>query len=426
MKRTRQILHEPVELATRQVSTSLLETSTKTSHRLRDTEDAEALHDFRVSIRRLTTFLVAYRPHIGKRFIKKIRGRLAKLIKSTNAGRDQEVHLLWLKRRIESGRIPALQRKGLAIVLAELTDHPDEPSNVPIDRVLRRFASTRDTLYERFERPLRVVQLDENDQMLDFASATGEILSEQAMTLRRRLKAVESVDHIEAAHKARLAAKRLRYLVEPIRSVVVGGRDAINRLKTLQDLLGDMRDLQNLESRIIEMIDDSVQVMADELVSTARRERQVSAISANGHTTTTQALAAALQRVRTEERRLFESFQRRWLTANSDSFFGRIDRIVDQLAPGEAVASVEEKPIVTEALATVDEESEPAPETEEPADPNVPAVPATEVRPARRWVANKPLAVSKGPGNEALPGDGPVDRPVDAGDTSPLGASTTG
>jgi CHAD domain-containing protein len=425
VKRTRQILHEPVELATRQVSTSLLETSTKTSHRLRNAEDEEALHDFRVSIRRLTTFLVAYRQHIGKRFVQKIRGRLAKLIKSTNAGRDQEVHLQWLRRRVESGRIPALQRKGLAMVLAELSDHPDEPTNVPVDRVLRRFASTRDRLYERFERPLRVVQLDENDQMLDFASATGEILSEQAMTLRRRLKAVETVDHIEAAHKARLAAKRLRYLIEPIRSVVVGGRDAINRLKTLQDLLGDMRDLQNLESKIVLMIDDSVQVMADELVRTARCESQVSAISANGHSTKSQALAAALQRVRTEERRLFESLQRRWLTANSDSFFNRIDRIVDQLAPGEVAVPVGEAPVVKEAVTQSADEPESAPEAEEPEDPNEPAVPA-EGRPARRWVANKPLAASKGSGIQTRSGDGPVDHPIDAGDASPLGASTTG
>jgi CYTH domain-containing protein len=55
---------------------------------------------------------------------------------------------------------------------------------------------------------------------------------------------------VEAAHQARIAVKRLRYLVEPLRAQLPEARAVIKSLKRLQDRLGKLHDMHMLESEI--------------------------------------------------------------------------------------------------------------------------------------------------------------------------------
>ena len=60
--------------------------------------------------------------------------------------------------------------------------------------------------------------------------------------LECRLGAVRTMVDEAPAHRARIAAKRLRYLLEPIRSEVDGVEPLIGKLRELQDALGELRD----------------------------------------------------------------------------------------------------------------------------------------------------------------------------------------
>ena len=78
----------------------------------------EALHDFRVALRRCRGVLRAYRPWLGKAAGKRVRSELRRLMRQTNRGRDAEVQIVWL----ESTR-PSLRRSeraGLNYLLERL------------------------------------------------------------------------------------------------------------------------------------------------------------------------------------------------------------------------------------------------------------------------------------------------------------------
>jgi CYTH domain-containing protein len=64
-----------------------------------------------------------------------------------------------------------------------------------------------------------------------------------AANLSSRLAAVRSVEDGTRAHGARIAGKRLRYLLEPFHASSPNGEATIDQLKAFQDDLGDLHDL---------------------------------------------------------------------------------------------------------------------------------------------------------------------------------------
>src|ERR1700739_69868 len=89
-------LDQPVERAVRVVALTLLRDAATTRARLIDPGDTEALHDFRVAVRRLRSWLRAYRPYLGDSVRDKNRRRLRAVARATSLARDTEVHLQWL------------------------------------------------------------------------------------------------------------------------------------------------------------------------------------------------------------------------------------------------------------------------------------------------------------------------------------------
>src|SRR6267143_515138 len=81
--------------------------------------DREALHAFRVAIRRLRVTVRAY-PGLHEGVSRKQRRRLRKLVRATNPARDAEVQLAWLRDR--SRRFTPAERTALGPVRARLRD----------------------------------------------------------------------------------------------------------------------------------------------------------------------------------------------------------------------------------------------------------------------------------------------------------------
>jgi CYTH domain-containing protein len=70
----------------------------------------------------------------------------------------------------------------------------------------------------------------------------ADLVESHAAQLRERLGEVTSVEMQEAAHEGRIAAKRLRYLVEPFGGEISGASALVKRIKALQEVLGQMHD----------------------------------------------------------------------------------------------------------------------------------------------------------------------------------------
>src|SRR5258708_4565997 len=96
-----ELLKQPVDRAAREVALGLLEQADEAGKRLDHPDDPEALHDFRVAVRRLRSWLRAYKEPLRGSVSGKHRDVLRAVAHATNAGRDAEVHVEWLRARAE-------------------------------------------------------------------------------------------------------------------------------------------------------------------------------------------------------------------------------------------------------------------------------------------------------------------------------------
>src|SRR6185503_11507583 len=83
-----------------------------------------------------------------------------------------------------------------------------------------------------------------------FSDVSRELSLKYVEGLGERLEAVRDGAAVAEAHAARIAAKRLRYLWEPLSRRVPRARALVGRLKQLQDALGELHDMQVLTEKI--------------------------------------------------------------------------------------------------------------------------------------------------------------------------------
>lgn len=238
-------LRESTHRVVRLVALGHLADAAAARDRLASSTDPEALHDFRVALRRLRSWERAFRPYMRDDLPKKLRRRLRDLARDTGASRDLEVHIAWLKeQRRALGR---RQRAGATWVLAQLDRQRAEADAVLERDIDARFARLKRKLTRALRSYREELIVGDNGQAAppgSFASALAPRVREAASELRARLEQVQSLSDERQAHEARIGAKRLRYLVEPIAKLVAGAAEIVERLKALQDTLGDLHDAQ--------------------------------------------------------------------------------------------------------------------------------------------------------------------------------------
>lgn len=236
------LLDRPAIAAATAIALAYLEEAAAAAARMHDPRDAEALHDFRVAIRRLRVTVRAY-PDLQQYIPKKHRKRLRKLARATSAARDAEVQIAWFRER--AARFTPAERAAVGPLRARLRA-----------RKRRAAASSRRKLKARFgklERKLRRCLLAVQSGAAHerrFRAAAAAALQRHAAELHSRLAA--PTHNTPELHATRIAAKRLRYVLEPVAPVLHDGARLVERLKNLQDLLGELRDSQALEAALQE------------------------------------------------------------------------------------------------------------------------------------------------------------------------------
>jgi hypothetical protein len=138
------------------------------------------------------------------------------------------------------------------------------------DEVTRDFAPVEGGLRRRLSVYRAEVRLDESPPP-SFGGAAAEILLRHAAKLGRQLGRVKDAGDVERAHAARISAKRLRYLADPLAQLVQANRrqpradQLVHRLKGLQDLLGELHDAHVLESGLAGELADAAAERAHRL-----------------------------------------------------------------------------------------------------------------------------------------------------------------
>jgi len=282
-------------------------------------EDDEALHDFRVALRRLRSVIRAYRPYLKGSAKKKPRSRLSALAASTNPARDFEVQMDWLSKR--GAELDPDAKSGASHLAERLRARGHEAP--PPEALRKEFDPLHRSLRKAFSR-LRL-RLDEDS---DFLSATGALVAENASRLKKSLEAVSSAEDGEDLHRARIEAKRLRYLLEPISAEVPEARTLVKEMKTLQDVLGELQDMRVLSQSIAAELERAA-------VEEARRLRDI-ALQGGGIDTESPpphpGLLALLRAQRERRDRQFAALSRGWLSGVADAFFERVERLARSLA----------------------------------------------------------------------------------------------
>ena len=210
--------------------------------RLAGPADAEGLHDFRVSIRRLRSTLRAWREPLGKPVRDKDLRRLRRVGRATSAARDAEVLVAWVAGI--AGSLPPAHR-ATADWLAARLDSGTQRAD--LSRSLERFGAAADSLTRRLgrETPAGSPGTSAGTSAETFAAALAVRIRVQAASVQACLSRVKTDDDAPLAHRARIEGKRLRYLIEPLREAIGARADpAVKALKRLQDLLGDLNDAQ--------------------------------------------------------------------------------------------------------------------------------------------------------------------------------------
>ena len=232
----------------RLLALSYLDQIDRTERRLADPQDAEALHDFRVGLRRLRSELGAYRAQLEDSVSPQMRRRVKKLARATNESRDVEVQLDWLGKQLE--RLGPEEVPGFYWLVGRLEDRK-QGTHGPGDcrggpeisedghKGPSGPGSSPDRAADRTRAGTGAAHLPGNHRQSDPAAchSTAAGLSAPYGGLRFR-----------AGPPRRISMKRLRYLLEPISRQPAGRGSGL--FKEGQDLLGEHHDMHILPRSI--------------------------------------------------------------------------------------------------------------------------------------------------------------------------------
>src|SRR5918994_5103254 len=131
------LLDRSAQEASRLLALSYLDQIDAARDRLGDALDQEALHDFRVGVRRLRSAVRAYRAELAGSVAGKMRRQLRDLARATNDGRDVEVQLGWLAKQteyLEPDEVP-----GFFWLVGRLEDRKQKTHDRSVADVARRY-----------------------------------------------------------------------------------------------------------------------------------------------------------------------------------------------------------------------------------------------------------------------------------------------
>lgn len=308
------LLELPAGRAARVLALRSLREAAAARERFHDPEDAEALHDFRVGLRRLRSTMKHFRPQLDDAVGRGDRRRVRDLARATGAARDAEVLIELLERWRDD--VHEDGAPGVEWMLARLRERRTDAARDLRREVAADFAKASRHLESRLGEHRAPVDPDHPRGVPLCADVVRERLAVGVEELRAHLAAVRDVADQEEAHEARIAAKRLRYLLEPFAAEVDGLPKLIRGFKQLQDLLGEMHDAE----------------VAWGEVSAGLEALGASAPEPDPRP----GLAALAERAAAERGRRFAELEADWLGGGGAKFFGRVSALAGRLGGTEA------------------------------------------------------------------------------------------
>lgn len=218
--------------------------------------DAEAVHDVRVTTRRLRGILDAGSDFITGAGVRKLAKRLKLVRRELGVSREAEVGAELLAERRE--KLPAPTRAAAAAVAARFLgqrdrferDKADIVSHLELRRLRKRLGRVIRSLNDRDQPPTGEASMS----LHEFRGRASSILRERWTTLvEAPLEPIQQHDAV-SQHEFRIKGKKLRYALElfaPLFPKAIDRRIAL--LRSMQDQLGHLHDLADLADEARDM-----------------------------------------------------------------------------------------------------------------------------------------------------------------------------
>jgi CHAD domain-containing protein len=206
--------------------------------RLRESSDGEAVHDFRVALRRLRTLLRPARRVYGEKRARAVAEDLRRFADATSALRDQEV----LRETIDALDLPADLEQAFAAWKARRA-RQEQARRAKIIALLR--APSLDAALERLTLILRPGQARRRSAR----KLARRAIKAAIRGVRRR--ASSDPGDASAMHALRIRYKRLRYIAELFAPILGPSAEEIARIGArMQRRLGHLHDLDEAIERM--------------------------------------------------------------------------------------------------------------------------------------------------------------------------------
>jgi hypothetical protein len=151
--------------------------------------------------------------------------------------------------------------------------------------------------------------------------------------------AVLDPDETQALHDMRIAAKRLRYILEIGAEPCFGdyARTAGKRAKELQDLLGEIHDCDVTRPRVLALLDGLRVADAREAVLRAgdAEDLEPEVVAGAGHATAWRGLETLAVYLAARRALLFERFVERWRELEREGFRARLEYAIGERPAAE-------------------------------------------------------------------------------------------
>lgn len=230
-----ELLDQSASVGARAVVLAMLAEAVDAAVRAGDASDDEALHDFRVALRRLRSTLRAWRPTLGSSLRDRDLRRVRDAARATNAARDAEVLGGWVSEAQE--HLAEAHRKAADWLAARLERRRRHVLGRGVAGSVKEFLRRAPRLARRLAAEDPAVASE------PFGLSLAALLRTQAEALTGALARASSPPDAARAHQARIEGKRLRYLLEPLHETPgLEARSAVKALKRMQDALGALND----------------------------------------------------------------------------------------------------------------------------------------------------------------------------------------
>jgi CHAD domain-containing protein len=232
--------------------------------------DPEALHKFRVAVRRLRAVLRVARPILDREWTDTLRSELRWLGRALGAVRDYDVLLIHLRAQADS--LPPSD----AALLARLVEQLERAREAPRAEMLEALSSSR-----YLELLGRTELAGEAPSWNGRRRSVARLAAAEFRKVERAAKALDGKSSDAELHRVRVRCKRARYAAE-LAEAEAGkpARRFIARAKDVQDALGEHQDAIIADERLRELVrsegDPQLAFVAGRLVE-RQRERMLRA-----------------------------------------------------------------------------------------------------------------------------------------------------